>query len=146
MKEGEVGNMVENADKGGSSDDYAGYYYMLMRDSLIIGLDGDLDHHLADGMRDSVDAVIRDNNIRSIVMDFTNVDFMDSSGIGLIMGRYKRMKQRGVIAIVNPGKGIQRILQISGLHKLVQVFGDLESAIAANEARVMDNNRKRSGV
>jgi stage II sporulation protein AA (anti-sigma F factor antagonist) len=79
-------------------------------------------------------------------MDFTNVDFMDSSGIGLIMGRYKRMKQRGVIAIVNPGKGIQRILQISGLHKLVQVFGDLESAIAANEARVMDNNRKRSGV
>lgn len=122
------------------------YYYMLMRDSLIIQLDGDLDHHLADEMRENIDNIIEEKMIRSIVFDFTKVDFMDSSGIGLIMGRYKKMKQRGVIAIVNPKKSIQRILLISGLHKLVKVYDDLEAAISANEERIMEKGKKGVGL
>ena len=63
------------------------YYYMAMRGSLVIGLNTDLDHHLADEIREVIDEVVEERGIRSIIFDFSKVTFMDSSGIGLIMGR-----------------------------------------------------------
>ena len=66
------------------------YYYMAMRGSLVIGLNTDLDHHLADEIREVIDEVVEERGIRSIIFDFSKVTFMDSSGIGLIMGRYKK--------------------------------------------------------
>ena len=114
------------------------YYYMAMRGSLVVGLNTDLDHHLADEVRQVIDEIVEERGIRSIIFDFAKVTFMDSSGIGLIMGRYKKMHQNGRIAIVAPCKSVERILQISGLHKLVTVFGDLGEALDSCE--VHDDN------
>lgn len=114
------------------------YYYMAMRGSLVVGLNTDLDHHLADEVRQVIDEIVEERGIRSIIFDFSKVTFMDSSGIGLIMGRYKKMHQNGRIAIVAPCKSVERILQISGLHKLVTVFGDLGEALDSCE--VHDDN------
>lgn len=109
------------------------YYYMAMRGSLVVGLNTDLDHHLADEVRQVIDEVVEERGIRSIIFDFSKVAFMDSSGIGLIMGRYKKMHQNGRIAIVAPCKSVERILQISGLHKLVTVFDDIGEALDSCE-------------
>ena len=109
------------------------YYYMAMRGSLVIGLNTDLDHHLADEIREVIDEVVEERGIRSIIFDFSKVTFMDSSGSGLIMGRYKKMHRTGRIAIESPCRNVERILQISGLYKIVTVFGELGEAIESCE-------------
>lgn len=80
------------------------YYYMAMRGSLVIGLNTDLDHHLADEIREVIDEVVEERGIRSIIFDFSKVTFMDSSGIGLIMGRYKKMHQMEELQLCPPAE------------------------------------------
>ncbi len=109
------------------------YYYMVIRGCLIIGLNADLDHHVADEIRQVVDALMEERRTKNIIFNFEKVNFMDSSGIGLIMGRYKKLRGRGRICILKPCKSVERILQISGLHKLVNVYEDLGKALDACE-------------
>jgi stage II sporulation protein AA (anti-sigma F factor antagonist) len=63
------------------------------QDVLCIRLSGELDHHTADELREQVTAVIEKNNIRHIVLNLKHLSFMDSSGLGVILGRYKQIKQ-----------------------------------------------------
>ena len=67
------------------------YIYMVNDDKLMIRMNAELDHHLAEEMRQVIDDVIDKRGVTHIVFDFTKVDFMDSAGIGLIMGRYKKV-------------------------------------------------------
>ena len=90
------------------------YIYMVNGDKLIIRMNAELDHHLAEEMRQVIDDVIDKRGVMHIVFDFTKVDFMDSAGIGLIMGRYK--------TIVGVRESVKRILLISGLHKIVNIY------------------------
>ena len=62
-------------------------HYEVIQNCLVIYISNDLDHHTVTLLRDYSDRLIEAGNIRHIVFDFTDVDFMDSSGIGLIMGR-----------------------------------------------------------
>ena len=83
---------------------------------------GDIDHHLSSNIRDEIDYYIYKYGIKDILFDFANVNFMDSSGVGLIMGRYKKIKLiGGCIAVTNLRPGVERIFQISGLYKLVEI-------------------------
>ena len=59
-------------------------------------LDGEIDHHSASVMRNEIDAAVEKNMPTMLVLDFRDVTFMDSSGIGLVMGRYKVMKLAGL--------------------------------------------------
>ena len=60
--------------------------------------------------------------IKNIVFDFSNSTFMDSSGIGMIMGRYRVIKEKkGFVGVKGVGPAIHRILEISGLYKLVEI-------------------------
>ena len=63
-----------------------------------------------------------------ISIDFSKISFMDSSGIGLIMGRYKKLQENGSISIAGANDSIQRIILISGLHKLVHTCKDVSQA------------------
>ena len=63
------------------------YIYMVSRKNLIISLNAELDHHLADEMREVIDEIIDERGVNRIIIDFSKVGFMDSAGIGLIMGR-----------------------------------------------------------
>lgn len=122
------------------------YYYMVIRGCLIIGLNADLDHHVADGLRQVVDALMEERRTKNIIFNFEKVNFMDSSGIGLIMGRYKKFHDRGRICIIKPCKSVERILQISGLHKLVNVYEDLGKALDACEKPMVVGKEKRIHV
>ena len=82
--------------------------YEVRGDNLFINLPEELDHHNA--------KIITEH----IVFNFSNTNFMDSSGVGVIMGRYKLIKPRGGnVTVTNINKAIDRILTISGLYKIV---------------------------
>ncbi len=105
------------------------YIYMVTGHTMVISLNAELDHHLADEMREIIDEVIESRGVQDIIFDFGKISFMDSSGIGLIMGRYKKLRDKGKIYVASANESIQRILLISGLHKLVGVCQDVNSAI-----------------
>ena len=98
------------------------YIYMVNNDKLIIRMSAELDHHLAEEMRAVIDEIIDERGVKHIVFDFTRVDFMDSAGIGLIMGRYKKIRNMGDITIIGVRESVRRILLISGLHKIVNIY------------------------
>jgi stage II sporulation protein AA (anti-sigma F factor antagonist) len=92
--------------------------------TLQISLKGELDHHNAEYARSWIDAVLKDLSIRELVLDMKGVSFMDSSGIGVILGRYRTLAERGGnMTIKNASKSIARILKMSGIYTLVNSAG-----------------------
>ena len=85
-------------------------------------LDGEIDHHTAKDIREKIDSQIENSDCKTLVIDFSDVSFMDSSGIGLIMGRYKLMKQRqGEVKIKNPSPNTVRVLKLAGMDRLAKI-------------------------
>ena len=93
--------------------------------TLIIHLHADLDHHYALQIREKADRLIEQEGIKNIIFDFTGVEFMDSSGIGMIMGRYKKVIFiGGKVGVMGVGKHVDRIFTYSGLYKIVEQIAD----------------------
>lgn len=105
------------------------YSCKLYEDMLIIELRADLDHHLANKLREEIDEYIQKNNLHKILFDFEQVSFMDSSGIGLIMGRYRKIGDKCKMAVCGVNISVKRIFEISGLYKLVKVFDTAVDAL-----------------
>lgn len=88
---------------------------------LVAQISGELDHHTAPALAEHMDALLQDKTIRVLQLDLKNLTFMDSSGIGVILGRYKRLRNRGGrICVTNENKAISKIFQISGLYQVVE--------------------------
>ncbi len=88
-------------------------------DLIIVRLRNDLDHHVTEQIRDEIDNTIMQTKIFRLAFDFRNVNFMDSSGIGLLMGRYKKIKPvGGEIFVSNLNLQMRRIFNIFGLRKI----------------------------
>lgn len=105
-------------------------HYEIQHNCLIIYINQDLDHHTVSILRERSDKLIDAGNIRHIIFDFKDVDFMDSSGIGLIMGRYKRVMFRGgKAAVSNVGAGVERIFQMSGLYQIIGKYNTPKEAV-----------------
>lgn len=97
---------------------------------LIIKLLEELDHHNALSVREQSDKLITGRNIKDIIFDFTGSEFMDSSGIGVIMGRYKKIIfSGGKVAVTGVNKSIDRIFRLSGLYKIIHKFETIEDAV-----------------
>lgn len=89
--------------------------------TLIAILSGEIDHHCAQPMRAEIDAKIDDLQPSVLVLDFAGVTFMDSSGIGLIMGRHRTMEAIGGSVIVrDPPPHIRRVIRLSGMERIAQ--------------------------
>lgn len=90
--------------------------------TLIAYISGEVDHHTAKSIRSEIDANIENTNPEKVVLDFADVSFMDSSGIGLVMGRYKIMKSAGgTVSIQNPPVQIKKVMQLAGLDKIASI-------------------------
>lgn len=99
-------------------------------DILIVELVGELDHHYADSVRTKIDDRIDRDNIRKVILDFNGISFMDSSGIGVVVGRYKKIKSKdGELCIVNVGQRINRVFELSGLFKIINNYEDISEAL-----------------
>ena len=96
---------------------------------LICGLAGELDHHSAKEVKDLIESVVQNRGIKNLIFDFSALKFMDSSGIGVVIGRYKLISSLGgQVAIVSRNRVIDRLLNMSGIHKLIPIFSQLEDA------------------
>lgn len=102
----------------------------LTNNKLIIRIDGDIDHHTCEEIRNRVDNEIMRRNPKSIIFDMKNVSFMDSSGIGVIIGRYKLiMENGGITAMINVKPQIKRVYDICGLKKIIPIFETEKNAV-----------------
>lgn len=91
-------------------------------DALSAKISGEIDHHSAALMRAELDEKIRNLNPKMLSLDFSAVSFMDSSGIGFIMGRYKLMNEiSGTVEVVNTPAPINKVLRLAGLDKIVNI-------------------------
>ncbi|AGC68401.1 anti-anti-sigma factor SpoIIAA [Thermoclostridium stercorarium subsp. stercorarium DSM 8532] len=89
---------------------------------LTIYLKGELDHHAVSKIKDTIDLQLVRAPVKKLVLDLGEVSFMDSSGIGLIVGRYNRIRSLGgTMAIKNPGGNLLKILKMSGIDKLMKI-------------------------
>jgi stage II sporulation protein AA (anti-sigma F factor antagonist) len=99
-------------------------------DSLVVTLVGELDHHSAEEVRVKIDDRIDRENIKKMIFDFSEVTFMDSSGIGVVIGRYKKLSMRkGELSIVSVNKSIKRVFELSGMFKIIKVYENLDEAV-----------------
>ncbi|MBE6598870.1 MAG: STAS domain-containing protein [Ruminococcaceae bacterium] len=90
--------------------------------TLIIYLDGDIDHHNARAVRQRIDSKMFIGRPRELVLDLSRVAFMDSSGLGLILGRYTKAAELGIsFRVVNPNRQIRKILDLAGMERLVRI-------------------------
>ena len=89
---------------------------------LRIKLKGDVDHHSAVAIRSGIDTLLYRVRPRRLYLDLSGVDFMDSSGLGLIMGRYALMKEiGGDVVVCEPSAGVERVLRLAGLERVVRI-------------------------
>lgn len=94
----------------------------LENDILIAFLKGEIDHHTASNIRSILDIKIESSHPKLLILDFTNISFMDSSGIGLVMGRYKLMKYfGGNLKIINPSPQIRKVMNLAGFDRLAVI-------------------------
>lgn len=100
--------------------------YEQRQSTLILRLPQEIDHHSSKEIREQTEQYLRSGQVRHLVFDFSRTTFMDSSGIGALLGRYKRMRDRGgSVMICGADPKIQRILRIAGVDKLIpQVTAD----------------------
>ena len=102
--------------------------------ALLVKVKGELDHHAAEKIKMAVDEKIRSTNAVNIIFDFTELSFMDSSGLGVIMGRYKKVRTLGgKILVYGVNAGIFRIMEMSGIDKIIKISPSYEKAV-----RVLD--------
>ena len=102
--------------------------YQVQENCLTIYLPSEVDHHNAEEMRKNADALIERNHIKFVIFDFEMTDFMDSSGIGVIMGRYKIIRLvGGEVWAVHANARIKKILTMSGMTKIMQIYEEHEA-------------------
>ena len=96
--------------------------YEVQENCLTIFLPNELDHHNAEEIRRKADRLIEKHHIKCVIFDFTETNFMDSSGIGLIMGRSRLMREcGGNLEIRNPQPYIRRVMKLAGMERLVKI-------------------------
>ena len=97
--------------------------FQKQRTKLIAALQGELDHHGAEEMRTEIDRRLRQDKPAVLRLDFRRVTFMDSSGVGLVMGRYRLLRTWGGTLELSGMTGtVLRIMQLSGIDKIAAVL------------------------
>lgn len=97
---------------------------------LIANLSGELDHNSAEEVRVKIDDRIDRDNIEKVILNFSGVNFMDSSGIGAVLGRYKKLSNKGgVLCITEPNKNVNRIFELAGLYKIIKNYNTVDEAV-----------------
>lgn len=100
------------------------------KDTLIVALDGELDHHHAVKVREELDKLLDDSSIKNLIFDLTGLKFMDSSGIGVFLGRYKIISKRGgLVSIANVSHHLNKVIEVSGLYNILKAYDSVKDAL-----------------
>ena len=89
---------------------------------MVVRITGEIDHHSAVEMRSGIDAEIFERRPEKLILDLSGVDFMDSSGLGLILGRLATMRKvGGELVLLNPNDGVLKILKLAGAERILKI-------------------------
>lgn len=98
--------------------------------NLIVKINCDIDHHTVEDIRMRVEREFSRTAAKNIIFDFAGVEFMDSSGIGMILGRYKTAERRGgKVFAINIIPSLNKIFEMSGLKKIIGCFDSAEEVV-----------------
>ncbi|KRQ87474.1 Anti-sigma F factor antagonist [Caloramator mitchellensis] len=98
--------------------------------ALVVKLIGELDHHTAEEVRIKIDNKIDEIGAKNLIFDFNGVNFMDSSGIGVVIGRYRRVKELdGKVSIINLKPNIRKVFELGGMFKIIKEYNGLQQAL-----------------
>ncbi len=102
--------------------------------TLTVFLRGEIDHHAAGGLREQIDSAIVSGSISCLILDFSEVSFMDSSGVGLLLGRYKRMCARGGrLQVCGMSQRYLAMMKMAGMEKLGILQAEESATNESNE-------------
>jgi stage II sporulation protein AA (anti-sigma F factor antagonist) len=98
------------------------YRFTATPEGLLVGVSGEIDHHSALSMRRDVDNIIWNRTPTHLILDMSEVEFMDSSGLGFIMGRYALMREiGGNLSLRDPSPVVLKMLTMTGFDKKVRI-------------------------
>jgi len=98
------------------------YWFRFERGTLFAVVSGEIDLELADEWRTAIDFELAKRRAKRLVFDFADVTFIDSSGLGVIIGRYRHLSSMGgSVSIINARPTVYRILMVSGFDKIINV-------------------------
>lgn len=96
--------------------------YEMRGEDMLVHIRGEIDHHSAVLVRTGIDEEIVSNRPKQVLLELSSVDFMDSSGLGLIMGRYALMKQfGGSLSVLDPSPAVVKIMKLAGMERMVPI-------------------------
>lgn len=98
------------------------YKFEMGQGKLRVVVPKELDHHLATQLKEEADLLIETYHVKTLIFDFTNTEFMDSSGIGVLIGRSRNLCfSGGQVVATNLSPRVEQIFRISGLQRLITV-------------------------
>ena len=104
---------------------------------IIVKINEEIDHHTCEKIKNKIDLAIEFRKAKCLIFDFEGVSFMDSSGIGLIMGRFRAVsKNGGQVFVVNLKPAVSKILKMSGIFKIVSEAKNIECVLQKISAEV----------
>lgn len=102
--------------------------------ALVVRFQGEIDHHSAERLREQLEEEVYRPHLRTIVFNFRHLIFMDSAGIGLVLGRYKRLLANGQrLLFCEAAPNVYRLFEMSGLFKIIPVYRTEAEALSGLE-------------
>lgn len=90
--------------------------------TVVVSLVGEIDHHNASSLRTGIDKLIYEKRPNKLILDLSKIDFMDSSGLGLIMGRFSLVRELGgELSVRNPNANVLKICKLAGMERLIRI-------------------------
>ncbi len=103
--------------------------------TIVVNLFGDVDHHSTDIIKNHIYKNLTPD-IKNMIINLEGVEFMDSSGIGMILGRYKEMSEKmGTVSVTGIRGNMERIYTLSGLYRIIKSYDTVDEAIEAVKAQ-----------
>lgn len=97
--------------------------YETRGETLVIHVGGEIDHHSAVAVRTGIDERLAEERPQKVMLELSGVDFMDSSGLGLIMGRYALVKKYGgSLSVLDPSPAVVKIIKLAGMERMVSIL------------------------
>ena len=102
----------------------------VIKGALVVKFIGDVDNLVCSVYKNKLETIIEENKYKKVLMDFSNVSFIDSSGLGLILGRYNQLKKyNGNLYMTGVSRQIEKIFNIAGIWTIMGRYDNLEQAI-----------------
>lgn len=92
----------------------------MFQDTLYLSIQGELDEHSASYARENMDKLLEEGFFKQVIIDLSELEFMDSTGIGVMIGRYKKMKEKNIpIFISNPSTHADKIFKMTAMYQIM---------------------------